>query len=439
MERDILSRFGSLMVIAGSAVGLGNIWRFPYMVATNGGAAFILLYIFFVIVICLPVMVSELVIGRRSSRNAGKAMMVLSKGRPRLHRTSGIFGILYIAIPVMLLSYYCVIGGDTVFWFLRSLGVEATADKISGTLCTIVFLGLTAVVVSGGVKAGIERFSNIMMPLLFVLVIIIAVRSLTLPAAGTGYTAADGINFMFRPDFSKITAKTCLAALGQAFFSLSIGSGVLITYGSYINPKDNLLRTAGSIAFCDLLFAIIAGCAVIPAVFALEAAPQAVLACNTDSRLVFNTLPEVFAIMPMGGLIGALFFFSLIIAALTSSVSMMEVPVTWLTEESRLSRKTTVKLLFLLTGAAGILCTLKPAVLGAIDGLCANWLMPVAGIGAAFFAGWMMKKAYFYDELDSRGLNRMPQGWTVTVRTLIRYTAPVGVLAVFLTQILDLV
>ncbi len=437
MERDKFSRFGALVVIAGSAVGLGNIWRFPYMVATNGGAAFILLYIFFVLIICLPVMVAELSIGRRSRCNAYRALDKLSSA-PAAKAAGRGFGLMYVLIPTLILSYYCVIGGSTVDYFLRACGITAHGGNGMQLLWTLIFLLLTAAVVAGGVKGGIEKFSKIMMPLLFIIVLLIALRSATLPATGSGWTARDGLDFMFRPDFSKLGFKSCLAALGQAFFSLSIGSGVLMTYGSYVNPKDKLFKTAGEIAFFDLLFAIIAGCAVIPAVFALEADPVNVLANNTDSRLVFNILPEVFPAMPLGKLIGAVFFFSLILAALTSSISQMEVPVSYLTEEKKLSRPLAVALVFAVAIAIGSACTLRGQVLNALDALCANWLMPLGGIAATVFVGWIMGFDELHDELSSRGLHKTGKLSSRIIHLLIRYIAPIGVLSVFLTQFFNL-
>ncbi|MCQ2144175.1 MAG: sodium-dependent transporter [Bacteroidales bacterium] len=426
------SRFGTLVVIAGSAVGLGNIWRFPYMVGTNGGAAFILIYLFFVLLICLPMLVSKLVIGRRSRKTAFGSLRTLAPGNPIMKYA----GYLYLFIPTIVLSYYCVIGGMTVEYFIRALGFSVTSTPATAVIWMLVFLAATGLIVTAGVEKGIERFSKVMMPVLFLIVILIAIRSMTLPArAGAGSSAADGLVFLFRPDFSKVTAHTVLAALGQAFFSLSIGAGVLITYGSYIRKEDNLVKTSAQIALFDLIFAIIAGCAVIPAVFALKNDPSTVLADNTDSALVFNILPEVFPQMPLGALIGAFFFFALILAALTSSLSQYEVPVSYLVEEHNVPRKKAGVIVFVIAMLIGAACALRGQVLGFLDALCANWLMPLGGVIAVVFVGWMMKKVDLMDELSSGGRYNLNPRAVAVLRFLIRYIAPVGVLTVFLTQL----
>lgn len=426
------SRFGTLVVIAGSAVGLGNIWRFPYMVGTNGGAAFILIYLFFVLLICLPMLVSKLVIGRRSRKMAFGSLRTLAPDKPLMKYA----GYLYLFIPTIVLSYYCVIGGMTVEYFIRALGISTTSTPATSVLWMLIFLLATGLIVTAGVKNGIERFSKVMMPLLFLIVILIAIRSMTLPARpGATSSADDGLVFLFRPDFSKVTAHTVLAALGQAFFSLSIGAGVLITYGSYIRKEDNLVKTSTQIALFDLIFAVIAGCAVIPAVFALKNDPSTVLADNTDSALVFNILPEVFPEMPFGAIIGAFFFFALILAALTSSLSQYEVPVAYLVEEHHVPRKKAGVIVFIVAMLIGTACALRGQVLGFLDGLCANWLMPLGGVIAVIFVGWMMKKADLMDELSSGGAHRVNPVFFSVLRFLIRYIAPVGVLVVFLTQL----
>jgi len=432
-ERDGFgSQFGALVVIAGSAVGLGNIWRFPYMVGTNGGAAFILIYLFFVLLICLPMLISELVIGRRSRKAAFGSLRQLAPDS----KLSTFAGYLYLIIPTIVLSYYCVIGGMTIEYFIKSLGIATTATPLMSVIWMLVFLLLTGLIVIFGVKNGIERFSKVMMPVLFIIVILIAIRSMTLPVRpGATSSASDGLAFLFRPDFSKVTAHTVLAALGQAFFSLSIGAGVLMTYGSYIRKKDNLTRTATRIAIFDLVFAIIAGCAVIPAVFALKNDPSTVLSNNTDSALVFNILPEVFPEMPLGAVIGAFFFFALILAALTSSLSQYEVPVAYLVEEHGISRKKSCFIVFGIALVIGASCALRGQILGFLDGLCANWLMPLGGVIAVVFVGWMMKKEDLVDELSSNGVYKISPAFVSVLKFLIRYIAPVGVLTVFLTQL----
>lgn len=435
MERENFgSRFGAIVVIAGSAVGLGNIWRFPYMTGANGGAAFILIYVFFCLAICLPIMVSEMLIGRRAKTNASDSFRTVEPG----HRLFGRLGFLYIIIPPLVLSYYCVIGGMTVAFFLKSLGIPVPEGPLWTELWTVVFLLLTAFIVFGGVNKGIERFSKIMMPVLFLIVVVIAVYVAVLPAReGMQTNARDGLAFLFRPDWSKVTGKTFLAALGQAFFSLSLGSGVLMTYGSYVSKKDNLVRSSWQIALSDLLFAIIAGCAVIPAVFALKAEPLAVLTENTDSALVFNILPEVFPIMPLGVVVGAFFFFALILAALTSSISQFEIPVAYMHEKMGWSRQTSCAVMFAVCLVLTSLCAFRGKFIGIFDAVCANWLMPVGGLLAVIFAGWLMNKEDVLDELGSGGGKQIGGKSAKVLLFLVRYVAVAGVLIVFAAQIFN--
>lgn len=378
-------------------------------------------------------MISELTIGRRSQSSTYGAFRKLSP-YSKVFRHAGI---IYTVIPTLILSYYCVIGGITVEFFFRTLGIAVPSGPWMSVLWMAVFLSLTGLIVMAGVRKGIERFSKIMMPLLFLIVILIAIRSITLPSrAGAAASAYDGVAFLFRPDFSKVTVHTCLAALGQAFFSLSLGGGSIMTYGSYINPKDKLTRTAGQIAIVDLIFAIIAGCAVIPAVFALKDDPMTVLSDNTDSALVFNILPDVFPQMPFGAVIAGFFFFALILAAITSSISQFEVPVAYLVDEHKMSRKLSGAIVFAIALFLGSICALRGAFLGFLDGLCANWLMPLGGVVAVVFVGWMLKKSEFQDELSSNGSHKVDERFVGILRFLIRYVAPIGVLAVFVSQLI---
>lgn len=435
MEREKFgSRFGALVVIAGSAVGLGNIWRFPYMVGANGGAAFILIYIFFCAFICLPIMVSEMLIGRRAKTNARHSFKAVAPDKKRFAH----LGILYILTPILVLSYYCVIGGMTISYFFESFGTSLPKGPWWTELWSVIFLLLTGAIVFGGVRKGIERFSKVMMPALFIIVAIIAIYVMTLPSAeGTTTTARDGVAFLFKPDFSKVTGKTFLAALGQAFFSLSLGSGVLLTYGSYVNRKDNLIKSSWQIALSDLIFAIIAGCAVIPAVFALKADPVAVLTANTDSALVFNILPDVFPKMPLGALVGVFFFFALILAALTSSISQFEIPVAYLSERAKISRKASTVIIFSVCLVLMSLCAFRGQFINIFDAICANWLMPIGGLLAVIGVGWVMKKQDVLDELGSDGRYKRGKKFAAVLFFLVRYVAVAGILIVFIAQIFN--
>ncbi len=446
MKRDSFgSRFGALVAMAGSAVGLGNLWRFPYLVGENGGAAFIIVYIILSFLICLPIFISEFVVGRRSQENAYAAFRDLSGGTA--WRYVGLFTVL---VPVVVTSYYCVIGGWSVEYFLKALtfsfsgeGSQASfntmfADFVSNPwlplICHAVFLLATAVVVACGIKGGIEKFSKVMMPLLFVIVIAIAVYSVTLPGARAG------LDYLFNPDFSKIGGKAIAAALGQAFFSLSLGFGTIMTYASYVDKKENIMFQSTSTAVADLIFALIAGVAIMPAVFAFGLNPQ------SGPGLVFETLPFVFGQMPAGGFIAVLFFIALLVAAITSSISMFEVGVAYLVEEKKLSRIASCSILFTVCLVVGAFCSLSFGPLSDVkvfgrtifdffDNLSSNVLMTLGSLMTVLFVGWRLRKTDVYDEFTNGGaLSRNAKIFGV-LWFLIRFVCPVAILAIFLSGI----
>ncbi len=433
------SKFGVLVAAAGSAVGLGNLWRFPYLVGQHGGAAFILIYVFFLLVICLPILLSEFTIGRRSGRNAIGAFEVLA---PRTAWKS--IGIVGVLTSFIILGFYSVVGGWTVAYIAKSFSPDflhrlpgafrdvfngLTAAPVEPALWSIGFILLTAMVVAGGIKNGIERYSKILMPLLFVIVTVLAVRSLTLD------TEMQGVRFLFAPDFSKITADAVLAALGQAFFSLSLGMGCMITYGSYIQKSNNLVKTSFQVMGTDLLFAMLAGLAVIPAVFAFGIAP------GQGPGLVFVTFPEIFAQLPLGNILSIIFFILLAIAALTSSISLFEVIVAYLVDEKRLRRLFAVTLVATAVGAIAVLASLSEGVLSGLtvggknffnlcDYLSSNILLPSGGILIALFVGWYMRPADVKDELTNGGALRLPLFKTLLF--LLRFLSPAAILLVLL-------
>ena len=443
MKRDNFgSRFGALVAMAGSAVGLGNLWRFPYLVGENGGAAFIIVYIVLVFLICLPIFISEFIVGRRSQKNAFAAFRDLSGGSA--WRWVGLFTII---VPMIVLSYYCVIGGWSIEYLLKSLTFSFGGES-QGALSTMFtgfvtstwgplaahtgFLLATTMIVVVGIKDGIEKFSKIMMPLLFVMVLSIAVYSLTLPGA------KEGVKYLFYPDFSKLTGKSVAAALGQAFFSLSLGFGTIMTYASYVSKKENIMFQSAATAISDLMFAIIAGTAIMPAVFAFGINPQA------GPGLVFETLPFVFGQMPAGGLIAILFFVALLVAALTSSISMLEVAVAYLVEEKKFSRLGACALLFVICWVIGAVCSLSFGPLSHIqirggnifdflDSLSSNVLMTLGSLFTVIFVGWRLKKTDVYDEFTNGGtLSRSSKIFGV-LWFLIRYIAPVAIIAIFIS------
>ena len=325
------SKFGIIAAAAGSAIGLGNIWRFPYVVGENGGGAFLFIYLAFVIAIGIPVMLSEFTIGRNTQRNPIGAFMRLAPGKPWF-----LIGIMGVGAAFMILAFYASVAGWTLEYLYQSIinGFEGkNAQELSSMFTSfregswrpviwfLVFMGFTAGIVVSGIKNGIEKYAKILMPVLLVILVILIVRSLTLPGA------REGMRFLFHPDFSKITASTILEALGQAFFSLSIGMGTLITYGSYIRKNDNLGNTVVSVSMADTLIAILAGVAIFPAVFAFGLEP------GSGPALIFDTLPRTFALMPAGWLFGGLFFILLSFGALSSAISIQEPSIAWLKEE----------------------------------------------------------------------------------------------------------
>ena len=444
MSRDSFgSRFGALVAMAGSAVGLGNLWRFPYLVGENGGAAFIIVYIVFVFLICLPIFISEFVIGRRSQKNAYAAYRDLSGGSA--WRWVGMFTII---VPLVVLSYYSVIGGWSVDYLLKSLTFSFTGDVqqsvfhtmftdfVSSTWAPLwthtAFLLATTLIVIVGIKDGIEKFSKVMMPLLFFIVVAIAVYSLTLPGSSAG------LDYLFNPDFSKITGKACAAALGQAFFSLSLGFGTIMTYASYVDKKENILFQSTATAVSDLMFALIAGVAIMPAVFAFGLNPQ------SGPGLVFETLPYVFGQMPAGGIVAILFFLALLVAALTSSISMLEVAVAYLVEEKKFSRIGACMLLFAICWVVGALCSLSFGPLSHIqiaggnifdflDSMSSNILMTIGSLLTVIFVGWRLKKTDVYDEFTNGGtLSRNAKLFGV-LWFLIRYVCPLAIAAIFIS------
>ena len=446
MRESFGSRFGALVAMAGSAVGLGNLWRFPYLVGENGGAAFIIIYIILSFLICLPIFVSEFVIGRRSQRNAYAAFRDLSGGSA--WRWVGLFTIM---VPLIVLSYYSVIGGWSIEYLFKSMTFSFTAGDTQQEMstmfigfvsspwaplvCHTLFLLATVAIVVIGIKDGIEKFSKVMMPILFFIVLSIAVYSLTLPGAHKG------IDYLFNPDFSKIDAKACAAALGQAFFSLSLGFGTIMTYASYVDKKENILFQSTASAASDLMFALIAGVAIMPAVFAFGIDPQ------SGPGLVFETLPYVFSRMPAGAVVAILFFVALLVAALTSSISMLEVAVAYLVEEKKFSRISACVALFFGCWIVGTLCSLSfgplsdikiggRTIFDFIDTLSSNVLMTLGSLMTVLFVGWRLKKTDIYDEFTNGGELSTNVKIFGVLWFLIRYVCPMAIIAIFISGLL---
>lgn len=435
------------MAMAGSAVGLGNIWRFPYIIGEYGGAAFILVYIVATIFLSLPVFLSETIIGRRSRSNTFGAMEKLAPGTPWKW-----LGLATVISTMILLSYYSVVGGWSVEYLFKSLAFDFTgvpSEEMTGVFGTFIsstwepivmhtiFLLMCAGIILGGVKKGIERFSKITMPILFILIVVIMVYAISLPGSG------EGVRYLMKPDWSKLSAEAVAAAIGQSFYSLSLGVGTILTYGSYVRREENLLASSAGTATSDLLFALLAGFAIMPAVFAAGISP------GSGPGLVFETLPFIFNKMGgevplLGAIIAILFFLTILVAALTSAISLLEVGVAYLCEEKKLSRPVATGVLFVFVWGIGILCSLSFGSLSELkilgctifeffDKLCSNYLMVLGGLLFTIFVGWKMSREDVRDELTSGGryANRIfPVLWF-----LIRYIAPLAVITIFITNL----
>ena len=425
------SRFAVVMALAGSAIGLGNIWRFPYMVGQYGGAAFILIYILCLVVIALPIFFAESIIGKSTGSDTFGALEQIAPGTGWKNA-----GYIAIVASFVVLSFYSVVGGWSVDYLLRACtggfrfasGEEAAAvfsqmnsSAVEPILCLVVFLGLTAVIVSAGVDKGIGRFAKITMPLLFVMILLIVAKSLQLPGAQAG------VDYMLKPDFSKISGKAIAAALGQAFFTLSLGVGTVLTYSSYMRKEENILYAGVWSAFFDTVFALLAGFAIMPAVFAFGLAPSA------GPSLVFETLPVIFS--QMGVAVPIIFFISILIAALTSSISMLEVVVAWLVDQKGLSRRAATIAVFVCALALGSACAISSRVFSACDFLTSNVLMMTGAFVFAIIVGWKMPKADVRTQFTNYGTSKAARATFPVVWFLIRWVVPVMIVAIAFTNL----
>ena len=423
-------RTAVIMAFAGSAIGLGNIWRFPYLVGQNGGAAFIVIYIFFTLLLSLPIFLAESVIGRSSGANCRASIGALVPGR-----AGRWFGLLMVFTPLWIVSYYSVVGGWSLEYLLQACRMEFipfdvfTARTWAPALLHLLFMGVTVGIVAFGVKSGIEKFSKISIPVLFVLILLLTAYSVSLPGARAG------IRYLVMPDFSQVTVHTFLNALGQSFYSLSLGMGIIITYSSYVSKKENLMVSALGTSISDMLFAYLAGFTILPAVFAMGIAP------GSGPGLVFETLPYIFTSMAeqvpvMSTVAAILFFVAILIAALTSSISLIEVGVAYLTEAKGIKRGWACVILFLCCGTFGVLCSVFPGVFGFADSFASNVLLVMGGLLAVILVGWVMPREKLFAELTNQGTLSKNVKLFPLVHFLIRYVAPVGILVLVLSQFL---
>ncbi len=443
------SRFAVVMAMSGSAIGLGNIWRFPYLVGENGGAAFIAVYILASLFLSIPIFLAESIIGRRTHSNTFGAIDKLAPGSYWKW-----LGLITVFTPLIILSYYSVVGGWSIEYLWKSLAFRFTApdvqlDGIFGTFissawwplaCHTIFLLVCALVIVGGVKGGIEKFSNFSMPVLFLMILIIMIYSFTLPGAKAG------VIYLVKPDFAGLSRAGIASAMGQSFYSLSLGVGTILTYSSYVNKKENLLTSGLGTAGFDLLFALMAGFAVMSAVFAAGIAP------GSGPGLIFETLPYVFNKMAtlspiLSGVVAILFFLTVLIAALTSAVSLFEVGVAYLVEEKNVRRMPATIIIFFGVWIVGCLCSLSFGPLKGftlydknlfsfLDMISSNFLMAAGAMVFAIFVGWKMKREDVYDEFTNGGTLGFNAKCFPLIYFLIKYIAPVVIGVIFISGLI---
>ena len=416
------SRAAVIMAMAGSAIGLGNIWRFPYMVGEYGGAAFILIYIICSFVLSFPIFLSEAVVGRKSHANAIGAMKKLAPGT-----LWTLVGILNVITPTIIVSYYSIVGGWSMEYFLKSFSLNFGEFQPSGWAAFIfntIFLATSAGIVALGVKGGIEKFNKISIPVLFVLIVMIAIYALNMPGADKG------VDYLVKPDFSKMTGKTFVYALGQSFYSMSVGMGIIITYSSYVHKEENLLASGIGTVLAGLVFAVLAGFAIMPAVFSAGIAP------SSGPGLIFQTLPHVFSSMGatipwLSNVVAVLFFLTVIVAALTSSISLIEVGVAFLVEEKGIKRSWACMIVFIVAWLLGLASVFSIKFFGKVDAFSSNILLTIGALVIVLFVGWKMKKEDIRQEITNGGkVNSKAFG---VLYFLIKYIAPIAVLTIIIT------
>lgn len=439
------SKLGMVLATAGSAVGLGNVWRFPYVTGQNGGAAFIIIYIVCILLMAIPVMLCEMMIGRHGQSNAARAYGKVS-GSKRWRWV----GYLGVFTGTLIVGYYSVVSGWTLQYTLSSLLNDlhgtpeyfkdffndfiASPTKIVGW--TLLLILITHLVIIRGVEGGIEKAAKVMMPILFVLLIVLVVCSVMLPGAGKG------LEFLFKPDFSKVTGETFLEAMGQAFFSLSIGMGALCTYASYFQRDTHLVRTTAQIAGIDTGVAIMSGLIIFPAAMSVGIQP------DSGPSLVFVTLPNVieqaFASVPaIGYIVSVAFYLLLFIAALTSNISVHEVGTSFVSEEFHMSRRNAARVVSLICVVVGSLCALSlcgypwlnffgKALFDLCDWMTANVLLTLGGLFTSILVGWVLPRKLIVEEMTNWGTLR--SRYLPIFIICVRYVAPLCIILIFLHQ-----
>ena len=439
------SRIGIVLATAGSAVGLGNVWRFPYMTGQNGGAAFILVYLGCILMLGIPGMVSEFIVGRHSQANAARAYASFTR-----HRGWGLVGILGIITSSIILGFYAVVAG----WCLQYLGASAlgslkgdadyviryfqefSGDAVKPAVLGIAFILITHFIIVRGVQDGIEKASKLLMPLLFILLLVIVGASCSLPGA------SKGIEFLLKPDFAKVTPKVFLEALGQAFFSLSLGTACLCTYASYFSKHTHLLQSASQIAVVDFLIALLSGLMIFPAAFSVGVQP------DSGPSLIFITLPNVFqqafAFMPaLGYVISIMFYALLVFAALTSTISMHEIGTAFFHEELRMERSSAAWILTVVCSVIAVFCSLsvgKPEIqlqgrplLDFCDFLTAQVMLPAGALLTSILVGWVASRKMVRNEFTNYETSGAKSFFNLYI-FCVRYIVPVCILLILMHQ-----
>lgn len=440
------SKIGAILVAAGSAVGLGNIWRFPYEAGNHGGAAFILVYLACVFIMGMPIMIAEFTVGRRAKASTGRAFGLLAN-----NGKWNCIGMLGVLAGLLILGYYSVVAGWTLEYIVSSVTngfadkkpedfvvafQEFSQDPFRPIVWLLAFLLFTHYIVIKGVKDGIEKSSKIMMPVLFILIVVLAICSMTLPNANKG------LEFLLKPDFSKVNADVFLGAMGQAFFSLSLGMGCLSTYASYFGSDTRLGKTALSVGVIDTFVAILAGLIIFPAAFSVGIQPDA------GPSLIFITLPNVFqqafgSVPFMAMVFSLLFYVLLALAALTSTISLHEVVTAYLNERFNISRGRAATLVTGFCIVTGILSSLSLGIWDAkffnlgffdlLDFVTAKLMLPLGGLLVCLFVGWYLKRSVSYEELTNYGLQKA--AYFPVYMFILRYFAPIAITLIFVNEL----
>lgn len=436
------SKLGIILASVGSAVGLGNIWRFPYEAGAGGGGAFLIIYLLCVLGLGLPLMMTEFIIGRRSGSNAVQAFEKLS-GK----KAWGAIGAMGVLTSMIIIGFYSVVAGWTLEYIFQAAtgglsGKTAemftaefesfSSDPVKPIVWTVLFMSVTHLIIVSGIKKGIERSAKILMPALFLILVVLCVRSLLLPQA------AEGLRFLFKPDFSKIDSSVILSAMGQAFFSLSLGCACMVTYASYFSLKDNLRTSALSVTLLDTMVAMLSGVMIFPAVFSFGIAP------TQGPTLVFVTLPNIFAQLPLGGLWAFIFFVLLALAALTSIISLHEVITSFVCEKFRMRRHWGALMVTIVGCILATVCSLSLGewsgytvcgmnIFDASDFLTAKILMPLGAFLICIFAGWIMGRKAVEDELSNHGSLRFKAAGLYMF--FLKFIAPIAILLIFLNEL----